>query len=380
MLIHEWKSSLFTMSKLNGKKILLLVSTDVTFDQRVYRTAVSLRDFGAELHIIGRHLPNSKLINWPGITVHRVSLGSEGGPLMYYQMNDRMYGLGKSQNWDIVVSNDFDTLIAGYRISRKTKAAWILDAHEHFIEVPELMDRQTKRYLWHALGLWAAKRLDAAYTVSESLALTLSLTYKIPFSSIENRPVFIELEDELETEEKLLMYQGALNRGRGLETAIIAMRDMPNYRLEIAGNGDIKDELVALIRRYNLSDRVHLLGRVPPERLGAYTSRAWLGLNLLEGRSLNYYYSLANKFFDYAQWGVPSINPAFPEYKKYIARYGGAVVLEDVNPTQLRKLIFEIEDEEEKYGKLVAGALAMKKDCHWETQIPELEKIYTSVL
>jgi glycosyltransferase involved in cell wall biosynthesis len=158
------------------------------------------------------------------------------------------------------------------------------------------------------------------------------------------------------------------------------MRDMPNYQLEIAGDGDIKDELVALIRRYNLSDRVRLLGRVEPEKLGVYTSRAWLGLNLLEGRSLNYYYSLANKFFDYAQWGVPSVNPAFPEYRKYVARFGGALVLEKVNPSELRKMIFEIEDETDRYENLKAGALAMKEECHWETQIPELEKIYTQVL
>lgn len=367
-------------SKLQGKQVLLLVSTDVTFDQRLRRTAQTLADLGASVHIIGRKLPDSVSVNWPDIQVDRVELSAPSGPRMYYQMNQRMFTIGRSSNWDIVVSNDFDTLLAGFRISRKTDAAWILDAHEHFIEVPELIGRQTKRYAWHALGLWATKRLDAAYTVSESLARTLSNTYGIPFSVIENRPWYRDNALDVETESHLLFYQGALNRGRGLETAILAMREMPNYQLQLAGDGDIRGELEALIRRYHINDRVELLGRISPDKLDAYTACAWLGLNLLEGQGLNYYYSLANKFFDYAQWGVPSLNPAFPEYIKYQNKYGGCLLMDTLTPAQFKSTVFSLEDDPEAYANLKKGALKMKEECHWETQVPELEAIYSAVL
>ncbi len=367
-------------SKLTGKRILLLVSTDITFDQRLHRTARTLSDLGASVYVIGRKLPSSVSVNWPEIQTHRLELSAVSGPRMYFQMNQRMYTHARSGNWDIVVSNDFDTLLAGYRISRATHAAWILDAHEHFIEVPELIGRQSKRYAWHALGLWAGRRLDAAYTVSDSLARILTNTYGISFSSIENRPWYRSDSLRRDPEPHLLFYQGALNRGRGLETAILAMREMPNYHLQLAGDGDIRGELEALIRRYHLSDRIELLGRVSPDKLDDYTARAWLGLNLLEGQGLNYYYSLANKFFDYAQWGVPSINPSFPEYKKYQKKYEGCLLLENLNPSEFKNAVFSLEDDPEAYSKLKAGALNMKEQCHWETQISELEKIYSSVL
>jgi len=367
-------------SKLTGKRILLLVSTDITFDQRVQRTARTLTGLGAYVHIIGRKLPASVAVDWPEIQIHRLELSALSGPRMYFQLNQRMYKSARGAQWDIVVSNDFDTLLAGYRISRASHAAWVLDAHEHFIEVPELIGRDSKRYAWHALGLWASKRLDAAYTVSDSLSRILTSTYGISFSTIENRPWYRSDFREIDPEPRLLFYQGALNRGRGLETAILAMREMPNYKLQLAGDGDIRGELEALVRRYHLSDRIELLGRISPDKLDDHTARAWLGLNLLEGQGLNYYYSLANKFFDYAQWGVPSVNPSFPEYKKYQKRYGGCLLLEHLNPSQFKSAVFSLEDDPEAYSRLKAGALKMKAECHWETQISELEKIYSSVL
>jgi glycosyltransferase involved in cell wall biosynthesis len=368
-------------SKLKDKRVLLLVSTDVTYDQRVYRTARSLSDLGAKVTLIGRNLPDSSPVEWPGIRIERVSLSVQSGPSMYILMNQKMIVQAAAvHRWDIVVSNDFDTLLAGYRISRKNKSAWILDAHEHFIEVPELKGREIKRSLWHALGLWAAPRLDAAYTVSESLGRILSGTYNIPFSIIENRPLYRSMKTTYKTIPKLLFYQGALNRGRGLDTAILAMRDMPNYKLHMAGDGDIKGELEALIRRYHLEDRVELLGRIPPKKLDFYTAKAWLGLNLLEGEGLNYYYSLANKFFDYAQWGVPSINPAFPEYLKYKNKYGGCLLLDKLSPSNIKSAVFSLEDDPAAYANLRKGALKMKEACHWETQVPKLEKIYSTVV
>jgi len=367
-------------SKIKDKRILLLVSTDITFDQRVHRTAKTLADLGANVSIIGRQLSGSVQLDWDGIDTERISLSFQSGPGMYFMMNKKMVDVAGKGPWDIVVSNDFDTLLAGYRISRTHSSAWILDSHEHFIEVPELRGRPFKRYAWHALGLWATNRLDAAYTVSDSLARILSSTYNIDFSVIENRPLLRSNDTEVTTQTRLLFYQGALNRGRGLENAIIAMRGMPNYKLQIAGDGDIKDELAAIIRRYHLSDRVELLGRISPDELDKFTAQAWLGLNLLEGNSLNYYYSLANKFFDYAQWGVPSINPAFPEYIKYHKKFGGCLLLEDQSSKSLQSKIFELEDDPKAYDQLKAGALEMKNHCHWDTQTQKLERIYSDVL
>jgi len=368
------------VSKIEGKRILLLVSTDVTFDQRLHRTARTLANLGAEVSIMGRKLPSSYPVEWTDISIQRFELPVLSGPRMYFELNRTFIARAGKNTWDIVVSNDFDTLLAGYRISKKASAAWVLDAHEHFIEVPELTGRNIKRYIWHGLGLWAAKRLDAAYTVSESLARILSLTYNIPFETIENRPWLKSDETPVETQGKLLFYQGALNRGRGLESAILAMRDMPNYKLEIAGDGDIRGELEALIRRYHLGERITLLGQIPPDELDHYTRRAWLGLNLLEGQSLNYYYSLANKFFDYAQWGVPSLNPNFPEYRKYKDRFGGCLLLDSLDPSEIKNTIFSLEDDPSAYQNLKKGALKMKSHCHWDTQISTLKKIYSTVL
>lgn len=368
------------ISPLKNKRIVFLLSNDITYDQRVFRIATTLEQRGAEVTVIGRLLPHSISVDWPNIKTQRFELSAQSGPLMYAQLNRKLARVGRSQKWDIVVSNDFDTLLAGYRIASKSKAAWILDAHEHFIEVPELQGRNAKRYIWHALGLWAAKRLDAAYTVSDSLSRLLSLTYDIEFLTIENRPIYKEVEILNDKPQKKILYQGALNRGRGLDTAVLAMRDLPHCKLQFAGAGDITDELKALVRRYALEERVNFLGRISPRALDEVTASAWLGINLLEGGSLNYYYSLANKFFDYAQLGVPSLNSNFPEYKKYIDTYHSGLLLDSVTPYDFKHAVYGLLEDDEHYSRLRDGALQMKEDCHWASQENKLCSIYESLV
>jgi glycosyltransferase involved in cell wall biosynthesis len=368
------------ISPLKSKKIVLLLSNDITYDQRVFRIASTLEQRGAEVTVLGRLLPHSISVHWPNITTKRFSISAQSGPLMYAQLNQKLASFGRSQPWDIVVSNDFDTLLAGYRIASKSNAAWVLDAHEHFIEVPELQGRNTKRYIWHALGLWAAKRLDAAYTVSDSLSRLLSLTYGIEFLTIENRPIFKDLNLTKDKPIKNILYQGALNRGRGLDTAILAMQDLPHCKLQFAGEGYISDELKALVRRYSLEDRVEFLGRISPGALDEVTASAWLGINLLEGGSLNYYYSLANKFFDYAQLGIPSLNPNFPEYQRYIDKYNAGLIMDSITPYDFKHLVYGLMEDEAKYSGLRNGALRMKEDCHWASQEDALCSIYESLV
>ncbi|WP_205127803.1 hypothetical protein, partial [Okeania hirsuta] len=60
-----------------------------------------------------------------------------------------------------------------------------------------------------------------------------------------------------------------------------------------------------LTKELDLQKQVKFLGYLDPEELRRITPQAHLGLNLLENKGLSYYYSLANKTFDYLQAGLP---------------------------------------------------------------------------
>ena len=70
-----------------------------------------------------------------------------------------------------------------------------------------------------------------------------------------------------------------------------------------------------------LAKKVIFKGYVKPKELPKITAKASIGLNLLENKSLNYYYSLANKAFDYIQAEIPAIHMDFPEYRQLNQTY-----------------------------------------------------------
>jgi glycosyltransferase involved in cell wall biosynthesis len=356
----------------------MLLVNDVTHDQRIYRIAHSLRDAGAEVCIYGRLRPWSKSIDWKGIKIQRFELGIENGPLMYYRMNQHFAREGRKEQWDVVVSNDFDTLWAGKKIAKKCSAKWVLDAHELFTEVPELQGKPMKKFIWHRLGKWLIPNVDLAMTVSPSISNELGLKYGQKFHSIPNVP-FKRKAAKIHKRKNVILYQGAINKGRGLELAIKAMHQIEGLKLVIAGEGDLSAEVRKLVREDQLEAKVEFLGMVKPKELRSITKTAWLGLNLLTSESTNYYYSLANKFFDYAQAGIPSINMDFPEYRRLIEEYNCGRLLSTLKIEAYVNLVRSLQSDEKEYQKLCQGALALAEDYHWEKYEPKLIELYESL-
>lgn len=79
---------------------------------------------------------------------------------------------------------------------------------------------------------------------------------------------------------KILLYQGALNEGRGLEQMIIAMHRIEGVEFHIIGEGDLSSVLRELVSKEGLDKKVKFLGFILPENLSEYTKKAWLGLNV----------------------------------------------------------------------------------------------------
>ena len=125
-----------------------------------------------------------------------------------------------------------------------------------------------------------------------------------------------------------LLYQGALNIGRGIREMIDVLPLLPDCRLVVAGDGDLLEQMKAYAAAQPWHDRVVFLGRVQPDRLCSLTAQASLGLCLLEDLGLNYRYSLPNRIADFAHAGVPVLATDFPEIRSVIEEYGTGTLVE----------------------------------------------------
>ena len=103
-------------------------------------------------------------------------------------------------------------------------------------------------------------------------------------------------------------------------------------------------------------------------------------MNLLEGSSKSYYYSLANKFFDYIHSGVPSINMDFPEYRAINEQWEVSLLLNKLEQEELRTAIESLWNDTDLYRQLRENCLNCRKELNWQQEEKKLLSIYNAIV
>ena len=360
---------------MESKKIILLASSDINYDQRLQKIASSLMRFKKNVLLIGRKKYSAEALQVQNYQQDRVQCLINRGMLFYLELNFRLFFRVLGKKVDVVCANDPDTLLAALMIKWFCRAELIYDAHEYFIEVPELSGKVFKQKIWSSIERFGVKHASKCYTVNGSLAELFGEKFGKPFSVVKNVPVASKQAIDADKSD-VILYQGALNKGRGLEALLQAMLQV-NAHLVLVGRGDIETDLHQLVQSLQIQDKVSFKGYVLPAELKQLTASAYIGVNLLEGSSLNYHYSLANKFFDYMHAGVPSINMNFPEYAKIHKEAATGILIEDLNPEELGSAINTLFEDKQLYSKFRSNCEQLSKRYNWEEEEKILINIYT---
>ncbi len=360
--------------------IYFTVTNDLVTDQRMQRITESLVKKDRKVVLIGRILRSDQKAEETnnGVKWIRFNLLFNKGKFFYLEYNIRLVLFFLFKNVKSICAIDFDTLPAIYILKKIKKFDFIFDAHEYFTEVPELKDRKFEKNIWSKIAARTIPQAQLCYTVNESISKIYTDLFKKKFHVIRNVPLRSEPSKSSLTEPKIILYQGALNADRGIEESILAMNYFPHNVLWIAGSGDIETELKELVKNNNLENKVKFLGRLDPQSLKDITSRAWVGLNILQGDSLNYYYSLANKFFDYVQAGVPGISMKFPEYIYLNEEHEVACLLDSCSVDDIVVAIRRLE-EYDYYEKLKKNTVVAAKAWNWEKESENLYALYAEI-
>jgi glycosyltransferase involved in cell wall biosynthesis len=355
------------MTKHSGPRVILTITNDLNYDQRMQRIATSLTAAGYQVTLVGRELPHSKPLNTHLYKLKRLACFFQKGMCFYAEYNIRLFFWLLFQRFDAVGTVDYDTLPAGTLASLLRRKKRVFDAHEYFTEVPELQGRNAIRAAWNLIGRITLPFYKHAYTVGPALAAIFTRQHNIPFEVVRNVPRLetATLSEGLNEYPRILMYQGALNAGRGIEYMLEAMSDLPEFRLVLAGEGDLSDQLRQQARALNLGDRVHFEGFIRPDDLKLLTARAWMGINLLENKGESYYYSLANKFFDYVAAGVPVLTMDFPEYRALQEEFPVAHLLKSLDKQSIVAALRQYLQHPEAYRQMHEQCMLARKKWNW---------------
>lgn len=367
------------------KRAVISVSNDLFSDQRVDKVCNSLTDMGFEVLLVGRCYKDSPQLATRKYRTKRLHLLFRKGAKFYAEFNIRLFVFLLFQKCDVLVSNDLDTLLPYYLVSRIRRKKLIYDSHEYFCGVPELMNRPRIQKIWRRIERFCFPHLETVITVNQSIADIYDKEYprKNKVNVVRNvptkqKPEVTETRKSLglPTDKRLIVMQGAINQDRGAEELIAAMRYIENALLLIIGNGDKIPTLKEQVRKGNLTDKVRFIGRIEPDKLFNYTSLCDIGCSLEKDTNINYRYCLPNKVFDYIKAGIPCIVSKLPEMTKLVAAEKVGIVIENHHPETIADAINRLLDDTNLYNRLKNNTIAASEKFCWENEEVVLRKIY----
>ena len=374
------------------KNAIVSVTNDLTTDQRVNRTCQALGKEGYHVLLIGRRLMNSRALEPRSYRMHRMRLIFNKGFLFYAEFNVRLFFYLLFHRYDLIVSNDLDTLPANHfanlikpYITRnpkpkiqnpKSTIPHLHDCHEYFRGVPELVGRKTTIRIWKWFEDRIFPKLKHVIAVNQSVAGLYTREYGNNIEVIRNVPFRKTLNGardrstlKIRSDLKIILYQGAVNIDRGLEEAILAMKHLETEAvLLIAGIGDISETLQKLTIGNRLDEKVKFIGQVPFQELHSYTLMADLGLSIEKNVSINYFFSLPNKFLDYIQANVPVLVSPFPEMKAIVDHYNIGEFIENHDPAVLAQKIDAMLKNPEKLALYKKNLILAAEELCWENE------------
>lgn len=178
-------------------------------------------------------------------------------------------------------------------------------------------------------------------------------------------------------EQKILLYQGGLSRGRGVHLVVDSFKSRKDDSVVAVfmGYGDLEGLVRDAQEQYN---NIFYLPAVSPDVVLDYTTSADVGIHMIQNTCLNHYYCMPNKFFEYSMAGLPILVSNMKEMAETVTKYGfGSVIneptIESINKS-IDDLFFQDIDKKSSAAYQFASANA------WEVQQDIMLKGYRRML
>lgn len=391
-------------------RVSMLVWNDFCNDARVLKEAETLQRGGYRvvvnaLHVPGKTMSEESLSD--GIWVRRVStsvlysllgifsaapkassLGKMGATAALLKIMGRAWGhflLLRNvllQRPDVVHAHDVNTLPTAWLAARLCRAKLVYDAHE--ISTSREGYSSFKKIVALVEGT-LMPRAEATITTTTLRAKFFARTYGIARPLVlQNRPRLQycqrtqRIREELALAEgwPVILYQGGLQPGRGLEELVRLASDVPDAYFVLIGGGSLSESLRELARSLGLSDRVRFIPTVSLAELPSYTASADIGVQPIENTCLNHYTTDSNKLFEYVQAGLPIVTSDLPEIRRVVFTWQLGVLVAPSDWASMGQALRSLAADVAARQIYSKNCLAAADELSWEAQEGELLTLY----
>ncbi|WP_436871043.1 glycosyltransferase [Mammaliicoccus sciuri] len=295
----------------------------------------------------------------------------------------RMIVKGYIQNADIYHANDLNTLpqaIVCSKLRLKPKPL-IYDSHEVQSDRTGYNPKTIKRIESFMLKFvdqmivenhTRAKYNEDIYGFYPKTLYNYSEKY-----NIEEKPqINLHKKIGINEDEKILLYQGGLQQGRGLELLIEAMDEIEEGNLLFIGGGKLTQTLKEQAEASKQADRIHFLDKVPFQELPSYTREAYLGFQVLQNICFNHYSASSNKLFEYMMAHVPVVSCDFPEIKKVVEETHTGLVVDSHNASEIANAVNQLVKDTSLRNQLSENTKQAKEIYNWNNEKSKLLEVY----
>jgi glycosyltransferase involved in cell wall biosynthesis len=379
------------------KKVCMMVTNPVTNDARVINEATSLTENGYNITVLATrdvYSPKQETLN--GFKIKRYYKRFRNNSIpgkIEFTLKFTLAAI--KEKADIYHSNDLSTLLECYLAAKICRAKIVYDSHEVNAD-PLMTGYFDKLYYW--LERFLISRVDAVITVNDFIADFLYNRYHLKkcITVIMNCPYLHEQAEasraipdlkcleEIKTEilkgNKIILYQGIIFEERGLKQLVQAMNYLPeSYSLFIIGKGALLPELIDIVRKNGLNERVFFPGQLSLAQLAACTLLADVGVTFNEGKLLNHLYSSPNKLFQYIHAGVPVLARDFPFIRQVVLGSDVGIVIDSIEPLKIASTIKEMLQDKERLSNFKINTCKAREMFNWEKESLKLIEVYRKV-
>ncbi|MEN5083799.1 glycosyltransferase [Bosea sp. TWI1241] len=274
---------------------------------------------------------------------------------------------------DLVISHDYFTANAGYRVARAAGAKFAIDCQEYapmqYSYDPEWL-RWERPYIVEIQDYYV-RRADLVFTVCDGIAELLNSEHKLkqPVVTIRNVPIK-ELQPFRPAGERIkVLYHGGIWGVRGLRETIQSMQYWrPEFDLILRGDGDAPfiAELRQLARELGLEDRVSFEPPVPFNDIIPSANQADIGYFSYDDYSPQIKFALPNKFFEFMMAGLCICVSDLEEVAKICDAYKVGRLIPKHSPEMIAQTINSFTREE--IDRFKRASLAAADVLNWDRE------------
>jgi len=367
------------------KKINIGFLGNIYFDTRTFNLYKSLKDSEHEVKFIGYDwlTENFKSIREDSIKITKLNKRISIIFYLYFFVSQLIDFL--KIKTDIYVSSDFYSLPASVIAAKLKHAKVYYDSREIYTELPALENRPVLKKIFMTIEKFFIKKVEVVFTTGEMDSEYLERLFNInntcllrnlPLMAKEIKPVDYYKLYTLPSDSTVILYQGIIVHGRGIETIFRAVAKDETIYLVIVGGGEDIEYYKSLTYKMNINQRVIFAGKIPQTELLNYTAGAFAGLSLIDNISINNKYALPNKLFEYIMSGVPVIVSDLIQMEKVVNEYEIGAVIKESNEDELLAKLSQWKGNKELYNNLKENCLKASKELNWDNEFSKIKVLF----